>query len=104
MSTAVTAVINGAKNAGDILDRVFSRVSMVMGGLKYQLVKSLHNSRGAPYSVYYPGASCDSHDIFAENLCCLKLSKKVIFFLFTLPAPTSLDREYNGLVCGDVVY
>lgn len=99
MLSAVTAVIKRGKKHWIFLDSsIFQGFQWIMGGLKYQLVypyKTNETVKLLPYNI--TGPTCDSHDIFAENLMLPETVKAGDFFL-VYPAGAYINsaREYNG--------
>ncbi|HNW89692.1 MAG TPA: hypothetical protein PKN48_08500 [Bacteroidales bacterium] len=106
MITAVTAVITRGKKRWIFLDSsIFQGFQWIMGGLKYQLVypyKSAKDATLQPYTI--TGGTCDSHDIFAENMMLPETVKEGDFFL-VYPAGAYINsaREYNGFGYAETV-
>ncbi|HOY33171.1 MAG TPA: hypothetical protein PKW80_14930 [Bacteroidales bacterium] len=99
MLTAVTAVIKRGKKRWIFLDSsIFQGFQWIMGGLKYQLVYPYKTATELPLQPYsITGATCDSHDIFAENLMLPETVKAGDFFLvYPAGAYISSVKEYNG--------
>ncbi|HQI70028.1 MAG TPA: hypothetical protein PLT47_04710 [Bacteroidales bacterium] len=106
MITAVTAVIKRGKKRWIFLDSsIFQGFQWIMGGLKYQLVYPYTTAEGVTLQPYIiTGATCDSHDIFAENLMLPETVKEGDFFL-VYPAGAYINsaREYNGFGYAETV-
>ncbi len=106
MITAVTAVIKRGKLRWIFLDSsIFQGFQWIMGGLKYQLVYPYKTAAEIPLQPYIiTGATCDSHDIFAENLMLPETVKEGDFFLvYPAGAYINSTRKYNGFGYADTV-
>jgi len=77
---------------------IFSGFQWIMGGLNYQVIfpyKTETNTTLSPYTI--TGPTCDSHDVFAEDLM-LPENIKTGDLLLVYPAGAYINsaKEYNG--------
>jgi len=99
MACSVMDVIKRKNQYWIFLDTgIFQGFQWIMGGLNYQVIfpyKTEKNTQLSPYTI--TGPTCDSHDIFAENLM-LPETVKAGDFLLVYPAGAYINsaKEYNG--------